>query len=217
MDNKIEIGDTVECIEKPAPYFGITVGNKYIVKDVNTIRTEIEIRCDEKFSSKSQWIFAKRFKKINSNNNEQMNRKYHVRVYQDGAFQTYGQTTAHKLVDAISSYNICRDANKNLRYAIVMVKDEVETIIIEEGGGNSMPIPVINGYQMEYKKDGSCVKFGCAFLDVTLMMNLRTVMNSKNYKGNRHVKTICLDSDVVMSAEDIGNIVKYIENIQNEK
>lgn len=75
--------------------------------------------------------------------------------------------------------------------------------------------PLINGYKAHYKKGNKTVNFGCAQISIVQLCHVSNSLNPTN--GNRTIQSITLDSGVVITTKQIGDIFKYIDYIDAEK
>jgi hypothetical protein len=67
-------------------------------------------------------------------------------------------------------------------------------------------VPEINGHKMEV--EGPNVKFGCAEFSAKSLRHLHSSV--KYFGGNRSIKSVTLDSGVTITAEQINEIVEYL-------
>lgn len=74
----------------------------------------------------------------------------------------------------------------------------------------TMAAPKVNGYVMEYKKGDLIATFGCAKISTSFIRDVSRMM-AEDYKGNRKLDKIVLDSGVTLSKDDVSNIVKYVD------
>jgi hypothetical protein len=76
--------------------------------------------------------------------------------------------------------------------------------------------PSVNGYEMsEYKKGDTCVKFGCAVLQLDILADIMTVQ-AKGNKNVRQITGVVLDSGVTITCSQIKEIQEYVNHINSQ-
>jgi hypothetical protein len=100
---------------------------------------------------------------------------------------------------------ICALSNTSFLYPLSMIK-----LVIKPKK------PSVNGYEMsEYKKGDTCVKFGCAVLQLDILADIMTAQ-AKGNKNVRQITGVVLDSGVTITCSQIKEIQEYVNHINSQ-
>jgi hypothetical protein len=232
---KFKVGDMVIAKEgEELGIYGIYNGNEYEITNIfdpneNGSQT-ISVRGDKGFITP---FYSTRFVKSNKNMKTKETKAFIIKTHNNPMLcQQYVKMAEDNKITKIGK------RTETLPYIFVYdAMQFVQSPFINEGFDSTLPVfdggkdfkeieqefknlvnkqikqPLVNGYYGKYNKGDTSIEFGCAKISASLVKEAFCLMKNAFLFGNRNVKSIVLDSGVVITKQQILEIQSYIDKI----